>query len=230
MLDGSIPKELAELSSLTQYLNLSHNLLTGPLPSEFGSLKNLEVLDISDTRLSGEIPSTLGECQVLQYLYLQRNHLQGTIPDSLSSLSGIQVVDLSCNYLSGPIPLTFERLEHMKFLNLSLNDLHGQVPNEGVFKNANLYSVAGNDKLCGGIQELHLQPCSRLVLGNKFGSPAVRALISVVFIVTLLVLCLGKASYLVRKQKTRKYMPAGLSKRHTSILEAKRGGRSMQLY
>ncbi|RZR84344.1 hypothetical protein BHM03_00011153 [Ensete ventricosum] len=212
-LEGRIPDELTDMTSLTRYLNLSRNLFTGPLPAEVGSLKNLEALDISKNRLSGEIPSSIGECQVLQYLYLQGNHLEGAIPDSLGGLTGIQVLDLSCNNLSGRIPLSFERLEHVRFLNLSFNDLQGQVPNEGVFRNANVYSVTGNNKLCGGIQALHLQPCPGHVPGKKDGSPAVRSLVTIVIPVTLFALSLAAASYLLHRQRTRKRMPVVPSKR-----------------
>ncbi|RWV96411.1 hypothetical protein GW17_00040878 [Ensete ventricosum] len=212
-LEGRIPHELTDMTSLTRYLNLSRNLFTGPLPAEVGSLKNLEALDISKNRLSGEIPSSIGECQVLQYLYLQGNHLEGAIPDSLGGLTGIQVLDLSCNNLSGRIPLSFERLEHVRFLNLSFNDLQGQVPNEGVFRNANVYSVTGNNKLCGGIQALHLQPCPGHVPGKKDGSPAVRSLVTIVIPVTLFALSLAAASYLLHRQRTRKRMPVVPSKR-----------------
>jgi hypothetical protein len=37
--------------------------------------------------------------------------------------------------------------------------LEGEVPKEGVFGNISRLVVTGNSKLCGGISELHLQPC-----------------------------------------------------------------------
>ncbi|MCI36597.1 kinase-like protein, partial [Trifolium medium] len=37
--------------------------------------------------------------------------------------------------------------------------LEGEVPMEGVFGNVSRLSVTGNNKLCGGISELHLKPC-----------------------------------------------------------------------
>ena len=35
------------------------------------------------------------------------------------------------------------------------------MPSEGIFANASNISIFGNDKLCGGVQELHLPTCSR---------------------------------------------------------------------
>ncbi|GFZ01520.1 leucine-rich repeat protein kinase family protein [Actinidia rufa] len=43
---------------------MSHNSLTGMLPPEVGNLKVLVILDVSYNKLSGEIPSTLGRCEV----------------------------------------------------------------------------------------------------------------------------------------------------------------------
>ncbi|PNX79878.1 LRR receptor-like kinase resistance protein, partial [Trifolium pratense] len=37
--------------------------------------------------------------------------------------------------------------------------LEGEVPTEGVFQNASSLGMIGNNKLCGGISELHLPPC-----------------------------------------------------------------------
>ena len=42
------------------YLNLRQNRLTGPIPTETGSLANLERLFLYDNQLSGTIPSELG--------------------------------------------------------------------------------------------------------------------------------------------------------------------------
>ncbi|KAG1366825.1 putative LRR receptor-like serine/threonine-protein kinase [Cocos nucifera] len=67
-LTGRIPSslEIMSLSSLSVYLDLSHNSLVGPLPLEIGALKNLGALDVSGNMLSGNIPSTLGNCGGLE--------------------------------------------------------------------------------------------------------------------------------------------------------------------
>ncbi|KAF7825811.1 putative LRR receptor-like serine/threonine-protein kinase [Senna tora] len=158
-LDGAIPLQIFSLSSLSKSLNLSHNSLNGSLPIEVGNLKNLDTLDISENHLCDEIPKTIGECTTLEYLYLQGNRFSGTMPPSLASLKNLMYLDLSRNNLSGSIPTGLQNISVLEYLNVSFNLLEGEVPIEGVFKKASAISMAGNNKLCGGIFELHLSPC-----------------------------------------------------------------------
>ncbi|XP_031250753.1 probable LRR receptor-like serine/threonine-protein kinase At3g47570 [Pistacia vera] len=158
-LSGVIPPEVTGLSSLSIYFDLSLNQLTGSLPSNVGNLINLASLDISENKLSGEIPNSLGSCVCLQQLVMDGNFFQGNIPSTLSSLRGIDYLDLSSNNLSGQIPNFLVNFPFLMYLNLSNNDFEGEVPIVGVFNNASAISLLGNDKLCGGITELHLSNC-----------------------------------------------------------------------
>ncbi|PON62100.1 Serine/threonine protein kinase [Parasponia andersonii] len=158
--NGTIPQDVLGLSSLATSLDLSRNSFTGPLHGEVGNLKNLVELKISHNELSGEIPTRLGDCTMLERLYLDHNLLEGRIPESLSSLKGIVEMDLSHNKLVGQIPKDIAKLKFLSKLNLSFNDLYGEMPTGGVFGNVSAVSIAGNDKLCGGIPELGLVACS----------------------------------------------------------------------
>ncbi|KAK2983064.1 hypothetical protein RJ640_006451 [Escallonia rubra] len=164
---GMIPEQLVGLSSLSRVLCLNQNRLTGPLPSQVGNLKNLGLLNISGNRLTGAITSALGDCQVLEFLDMHDNLFEGTIPLSLKQLKGIKVLDLSRNMLSGQIPKFLSELPLVEFLNLSYNELEGEVPTEGVFKNVSAFSIVGNMKLCGGNQALQLPACPGKVTAYK---------------------------------------------------------------
>ncbi|XP_011036742.1 PREDICTED: putative receptor-like protein kinase At3g47110 [Populus euphratica] len=157
-LNVSIPEQLFGTTSVLFSLNLSHNQFTGSLPSTIGSLKGLSELDVSCNMLSGEIPTSLGGCTSLEVLHMEDNFFQGSIPSSFSSLRGIQFLDLSCNNLSGQLP-NFLVTTPFISLNLSYNNFEGEVPRKGVFTNESAVSVVGNDKLSGGILELHLPEC-----------------------------------------------------------------------
>ncbi|XP_042482652.1 probable LRR receptor-like serine/threonine-protein kinase At3g47570 [Macadamia integrifolia] len=156
--NGIIPREIFIPSMLVK-LNFSGNSFFGSLPSQVGRLSNLEILDVSKNMLYGEIPSTLGTCTSLEHLLMEGNLFQGSIPLSLSFLRGLQELDLSHNNFSGFIPKYLGRFKFLQNLNLSFNHLVGEVPTDGVFKNLSAISVIGNNKLCGGIPELHLPPC-----------------------------------------------------------------------
>ncbi|XP_042521230.1 probable LRR receptor-like serine/threonine-protein kinase At3g47570 [Macadamia integrifolia] len=156
--NGTIPREIFDLYTLIE-LNLSRNSFFSSLPLEVGRLTNLEILDVSENMLSREIPSTLGACTSLEYLFMKENLFQGSIPSSLSSLRGLQYLDISHNNFTGFIPKYLGTFKLLQYLNLSFNHLEGEVSIDGVFRNLSAVSVIGNNKLCGGISELHLPTC-----------------------------------------------------------------------
>ncbi|KAL8482938.1 hypothetical protein ACS0TY_025837 [Phlomoides rotata] len=72
---------MGKLDSL-RYLNLSHNDLTGHIPSSLGNMTLLESLDLSTNQLLGEIPRQLTRLTFLAKLNLSMNNLEGQIPQS----------------------------------------------------------------------------------------------------------------------------------------------------
>ncbi|KAK8312386.1 hypothetical protein V6Z12_D01G038300 [Gossypium hirsutum] len=58
-------------------------------------------LDLENNRLSGEIPSSLGNLKNLQFLILSKNNLSGTVPGSISDLPKLINLRLDSNDLSG---------------------------------------------------------------------------------------------------------------------------------
>nr|GEV88222.1 probable LRR receptor-like serine/threonine-protein kinase At1g56140 [Tanacetum cinerariifolium] len=92
---------ITTLKSLTVLL-LRNNRITGSIPSDIGEYQNLTRLDLSFNNLSGPIPPALFNLSQLSVLFLGNNSLNGTLPDVKStSLSNI---DLSYNELSGTLP------------------------------------------------------------------------------------------------------------------------------
>ena len=103
-LSGEVPSELGSLSNL-ESLNLSSNELTGTIPAELGSLSKLQGLSLWGNQLTGPVPTWLGSLANLRYLYLNSNQLSGPIPTELGSLSKLQGLFLSGNQLTGCIPV-----------------------------------------------------------------------------------------------------------------------------
>lgn len=92
-LQGSIPGPIMQqLSpSLFTSLDLSNNLLSGPIPTELGSLSNLQILDISNNRISGQVPASLAQTQLARLL-IQTNRINGSIPQSVATMPSMRFI------------------------------------------------------------------------------------------------------------------------------------------
>ena len=143
---GGTPKRVRGLS-------LEHGGLTGEIPTELGSLANLERLVLYNNQLTGEIPAELGSLANLELLSLWGNQLTGEIPKELGSLANLLGLDLSGNQLTGGIPTELGSLANLLGLFLSENQLTGCTP-------GGLRDVADND-----LDELGLPFCDVLLSG-----------------------------------------------------------------
>ena len=65
----------------------------------------LQALQLSETRLSGSLPTELGQLAAAQHLLLDRASLSGTLPPQLGSCADLAVLSLEFNRLSGSLPL-----------------------------------------------------------------------------------------------------------------------------
>ncbi|XP_058111177.1 putative receptor-like protein kinase At3g47110 [Magnolia sinica] len=202
-LSGSLPKQLFSFPSLI-VLQLTNNSFTDNLPLEVGYLKTLSFLYVSNNDLSGEIPVSLGNCLSLEYLRLDGNFFQGPIPSTFTTLRGLQSLDLSCNNLSGKIPRYLENLSALQYLNLSFNNFEGELPKQGVFRNASEVSVLRNSKLCGGIPQLQLPPCSGQSSKKQGMSRASEVKFSIIGVVLCLLSLSCFITILYRVRKSRK--------------------------
>ncbi|TKY54669.1 putative leucine-rich repeat receptor serine/threonine-protein kinase [Spatholobus suberectus] len=163
---GLIHAEVAALSSLKLYLNLSNNNLHGPLPLELSKMDMVLAIDVSMNNLSGSIPPQLESCTALEYLNLSGNSFEGPLPYSLGQLLYIRALDVSSNQLRGAIPESLQLSSSLKDLNFSFNKFSGNVSNEGAFSNLTIDSFLGNSGLCGpfqGMQQCHKKHSYHLV-------------------------------------------------------------------
>ncbi|KAI8909831.1 hypothetical protein EDD86DRAFT_206335, partial [Gorgonomyces haynaldii] len=85
-LNGSVPKELGQLTQITS-LVLNQGNLTGEIPPELGNLNQLQELDLSSNNLVKQIPSELGKLVKLINLNLTNNaDLKGPLPSEWQQL------------------------------------------------------------------------------------------------------------------------------------------------
>ncbi|CAJ1942019.1 unnamed protein product [Sphenostylis stenocarpa] len=112
-----------------QSLTLNTNKLSGEIPSSIGNLSMLFQLDLSDNILEGTIPPSLGNCQILQFLDLSHNRLTGTIPFQVIGLPSLSLLlNLSHNSLNGSLPVEVGNMKSINKLDVSKNSLSGENP------------------------------------------------------------------------------------------------------
>ncbi|KAL4273006.1 hypothetical protein GQ457_13G030250 [Hibiscus cannabinus] len=122
-------------------------------------LKSMSGIDLSCNKLTGQIPSELGNLSQIHALNLSHNNLIGFIPSSFSKLKQLESLDLSYNKLSGEIPYQLVELKFLEVFNVTHNNLSGSIPEPkyqfGTFDET---SYEENPLLCGPM--LH-KSCSK---------------------------------------------------------------------
>jgi len=100
-----------------------NNELTGTIPTQFGNLPELIILDLDSNQLTGTIPEAIFETATgLQQLDLDSNNLTGTISTLLGTLTSLSFLQLHVNELTGTFPN--EELLNLPLLTvISLSDL-----------------------------------------------------------------------------------------------------------
>lgn len=125
-----MPDSVGELQSL-RLLDISYNQLASQLPRSLCNLTNLVILDLSSNRLlHGEIPDCLDALnRTLEDLLLSNTSISGTVPSSLKYLHRLNVLQLASMKLHGELADDlFFRMEWLETVDLSSNNLFGYVP------------------------------------------------------------------------------------------------------
>ncbi|KAD4584167.1 hypothetical protein E3N88_21768 [Mikania micrantha] len=143
LLYGSIPSGIGNMSNLN-YLALAANnfsgeipfeigmltSLTGPIPSEIGTLGMIQNIDLSNNRLTGVIPSSIGNLTRLSFFYLYGNQLSGSIPPELAGSRDLIDLQIGYNFITGTIPTTFQNFSRLGRMYLNDNFISGSIPSE----------------------------------------------------------------------------------------------------
>ncbi|RRT53389.1 hypothetical protein B296_00026317 [Ensete ventricosum] len=145
-LTGAVAEEPAQKPAKLGLLNLSNNRLIGPLPSSIGNFSSLQILLLGGNEFAGEIPSRLGLLKQVLKVDMSRNNFSGGIPPQIGDCSSLTYLDLSHNQLAGPIPVRISQLRILSYLNLSWNRLSESIPQEmGSMKSLTSADFSHND-------------------------------------------------------------------------------------
>ncbi|KAM1531167.1 hypothetical protein ACFX1Z_020162 [Malus domestica] len=156
LLSGPLPFSLSNFSSL-QILLLSRNQFSGPIPPSIGQLHQVLKLDLRRNLLSGEIPPEIGNCFHLTYLDMSQNNLSGSIPPEISNVHILNYLNISRNHLNQNIPKSIGTMKSLTIADFSFNDFSGKLPESGQFAFFNASAFAGNPHLCGSFLN---NPCN----------------------------------------------------------------------
>jgi len=127
-LDITLPNSIGNFSNTLNTIVLSQSKIKGHIPMSIGSLKGLTLLDLGNNNLTGNIPSTIGGLERLQRLEFGGNKIEGFIPKEICQLKNLGELNLTNNKISGSIPNCISNLNLLKKLNLSFNRLETPIP------------------------------------------------------------------------------------------------------
>ncbi|WMV60167.1 hypothetical protein MTR67_053552 [Solanum verrucosum] len=110
------------------YLDISNNKIRGQIPDWFSGMRwdSLQFLNLSHNSLTGHLPQF--RYHNLQYLDLKFNSLQGPLPLSICNMSSLILLDLSHNYFSDSVPHCLGSVASLMVLDLRRNDFTGSLP------------------------------------------------------------------------------------------------------
>ncbi|GKV09046.1 hypothetical protein SLEP1_g20599 [Rubroshorea leprosula] len=148
-----------------EFLDLSHNILSGKIDSQLSQLVSLIALNLSFNSFSGSIPEAIGNLSKLQLLVLSSNNLSGEIPKSVSSISTLQRFAANQNNFSGAVPDGITR--YLKILDLGYNKLTGLIPSDLLSQSSLQHVDLSYNLLSGLIPEKMSSSLVRLRLGSN---------------------------------------------------------------
>jgi len=144
-------------------LHLPNNNLQGSIPSELGDLSSLRGLNLSSNQLSGSIPPEIGNLTNLFFLYLDNNQLNGSIPPEIRNLKNLSFLWLYNNRLSGVIP-DFSTLTYPAQLYIWENKFSIQDIETNYDSNNSFFSFQYSPQYYGEVQSYIVEPDTSLTL------------------------------------------------------------------
>lgn len=129
-LDGKIPEEIGNSSSLVTMDLRRNGFITGSIPLGIFNLSSLAKNDVSGNMVSGKLPDDMCDnhnMRKLKFVSVGSNRIEGRIPPSIWKCTQLERLHLSNNNFSGEIPNEIGRLSMLTRLYLDSNRLQGTI-------------------------------------------------------------------------------------------------------
>lgn len=152
-LTGQLEQDRSKLPTKLSQLNLSNNRLSGSLPASIGNFSSLNILLLNGNRFAGDIPSDIGRLKNIFKLDMSRNNFSGQIPNEIGDCLLLNFLDLSQNQLSGPIPVQIAQIHILNYFNISWNHLNQSLPKEIGFMKSLTAADFSHNNFSGPIPE-----------------------------------------------------------------------------
>ncbi|CAA3007560.1 LRR receptor-like serine threonine- kinase FLS2 [Olea europaea subsp. europaea] len=111
---NNFSRKIPSVLNVASSLHLQNNSFTGDIPTSLRNCTSLTFIDLSQNKLTGNIPIWVGDTWTyLVFLSLRSNEFFGSISSNLCRPADLQVLDLSLNKISGGIPKCLNYLTAM---------------------------------------------------------------------------------------------------------------------
>jgi hypothetical protein len=156
------------LNLCVDQLDFENDGLAGTLVDELGALDSLRFLILEQGDLTGSIPTTYGLLERLLILDLDFNNMAGQLPDEIYGLSSLQQLDLNDNFFTGTISPLIGQLSLLTFFQIDHNEITGVIPTE-MGELEQLSKSPSSFELWVIIQCISLMSCALTIFSFYFG-------------------------------------------------------------
>ncbi|KAK4727755.1 hypothetical protein R3W88_032672 [Solanum pinnatisectum] len=111
-----------------EHLDLKFNSLQGPLISSICNMSWLTLLDLSHNYFTDSVPYCLGFIVSLDVLDLIRNNFTGSLPPFCALSDSLRTVVLNGNRFEGPVPMSLLNCDDLEILDVGNNAINGTFP------------------------------------------------------------------------------------------------------
>ncbi|XP_071707627.1 uncharacterized protein [Rutidosis leptorrhynchoides] len=149
-IEGEIPSEISSLKSLTLF-DISNNKISGGLNFANQEMSSLEELILSNNPISGDLMNlNWPNLYNLMVLDLSNMKLTGEIPESVFNLKNLRFLGLNDNKLSGYLSPKLAELTNLTTLYVNGNNLTGDLkfPREFYLRMGRRFGAWNNSNLC----------------------------------------------------------------------------------